>query len=203
MNPYEELGVAPDATPEQINAAYRRKARAAHPDAGGNRDAFARLSRAVAILRDPQRRETYDRTGNAEDQPQGPMAAHVLAEAFSVAMQQHDPRHVDLIATVDTMLAGRLNEIKAERSKTLGKQRRNADAMTRLIRKADQPGSNILGNILAQAADDLGRELSRMDEIEALITEARELAKGWTWKVEPRPMQTTWFTTTPAGSTIA
>lgn len=43
---HEILGVAPDASREQIDAAYRAKAPAAHPDRGGSADAMSALNRA-------------------------------------------------------------------------------------------------------------------------------------------------------------
>ena len=49
-NPYDMLGVKPDATPEQIKEAYRRLAPMHHPDAGGSDEAMARLSCAYAVL---------------------------------------------------------------------------------------------------------------------------------------------------------
>lgn len=62
-NPYDVLGVTRDATDSDIKQAYRDKAKSAHPDAGGSADAFATLSRAYALLSNPERREYYDRTG--------------------------------------------------------------------------------------------------------------------------------------------
>lgn len=43
---WEILGVAPDATADQVNAAYRAKARTAHPDSGGSQSAMAELNAA-------------------------------------------------------------------------------------------------------------------------------------------------------------
>lgn len=40
------LQVTPDANSEAVDAAYRRLARAAHPDAGGSHDAMARINAA-------------------------------------------------------------------------------------------------------------------------------------------------------------
>jgi hypothetical protein len=43
---WQILGVAPDAGPAEIEAAYRAKAKAAHPDAGGSEAAMAELNAA-------------------------------------------------------------------------------------------------------------------------------------------------------------
>ncbi|MEX0693603.1 MAG: DnaJ C-terminal domain-containing protein [Rhodospirillales bacterium] len=62
---YRVLGIAPDASPEEIKKSYRRKAREMHPDLDpGNpwaEDAFKELSAAYQILSDPVRRSQYDR----------------------------------------------------------------------------------------------------------------------------------------------
>jgi hypothetical protein len=57
---YAILGVAPHATLEEIKTAYRLRARAAHPDAGGSHDAFLRVNQAYEFLRDKRVRAAYD-----------------------------------------------------------------------------------------------------------------------------------------------
>lgn len=42
----EVLGIAPNASKDAIEAAYRERAKKAHPDAGGSTDAMAELNRA-------------------------------------------------------------------------------------------------------------------------------------------------------------
>jgi hypothetical protein len=63
MDLYEVLGVARDATPDQIKRAYRRKSKAAHPDTGGNTEEFRALVLARDVLTDEEKRRTYDETG--------------------------------------------------------------------------------------------------------------------------------------------
>jgi DnaJ-class molecular chaperone len=62
---YRVLGVATDASAEEIKKSYRRKAREMHPDLDpGNpwaEDEFKELSAAYQILSDPVRRAQYDR----------------------------------------------------------------------------------------------------------------------------------------------
>lgn len=43
---YEVLEVSPDATPDEIKAAYRQLLHTAHPDKGGSQEAFAELQKA-------------------------------------------------------------------------------------------------------------------------------------------------------------
>ena len=61
---YARLGVGPDASSSQINTAYRRLARALHPDSakspGGSPTQLRRVIEAHRILSDAQQRERYD-----------------------------------------------------------------------------------------------------------------------------------------------
>lgn len=50
-SPYDVLGVKPTASQEEIEAAYRQKARFAHPDAGGSTEAMQRLNDARQRLK--------------------------------------------------------------------------------------------------------------------------------------------------------
>ena len=47
---YEVLGLSPDASQEQIQAAYRRLMQRLHPDHGGSAYLAARLNQARTIL---------------------------------------------------------------------------------------------------------------------------------------------------------
>jgi molecular chaperone DnaJ len=63
---YEILGVARDASQEDIKRAYRRLAREYHPDVSQSHDAeerFKEIAAAYEILSDPDKRAQYDRFG--------------------------------------------------------------------------------------------------------------------------------------------
>ena len=51
MDPYAELGLPPGAPPEDIAAAYRRLAKAYHPDRGGAEGRMAQINAAYDLLR--------------------------------------------------------------------------------------------------------------------------------------------------------
>ncbi|CBZ23325.1 uncharacterized protein [Leishmania mexicana MHOM/GT/2001/U1103] len=65
---YSVLGVARNAAPEQIKSAYKKRAKALHPDVNPSPTAaedFAEAKQAYETLSDPQKRSMYDMTGNA------------------------------------------------------------------------------------------------------------------------------------------
>ena len=78
-DPYEILGVSPEATEAEIKKAYRKKALKYHPDRQPTQEAnaiFARISNAYEILSDPEQRQNYDLQqkygGNRGFDPNGP-----------------------------------------------------------------------------------------------------------------------------------
>ena len=66
-DPYDVLGIARNATEDEIKKAYRKLARKNHPDANhGDKNAetrFKEVSEAYSILSDADTRAAYDRLG--------------------------------------------------------------------------------------------------------------------------------------------
>jgi len=64
---YDVLGVARDASQDDIKRAYRRLARKYHPDVSkeaGAEEKFKEVAEAYEVLKDPEKREAYDRLGS-------------------------------------------------------------------------------------------------------------------------------------------
>ena len=70
---YARLGVQPSASAEEIRAAYREKAHETHPDHNPDdpraAERFQAVKNAYQVLRDPDRREAYDRARSAPPVP--------------------------------------------------------------------------------------------------------------------------------------
>lgn len=68
MNLYELLGVAPDATKDDIKLAYQRLAQTNHPDKGGDAERFQEIRRAFDVLYNDAKRAEYDETGEVSEE---------------------------------------------------------------------------------------------------------------------------------------
>ncbi|KAB2967946.1 MAG: DnaJ domain-containing protein [Thermoanaerobaculia bacterium] len=65
---YQVLGVARDASPEEVQKAYRKLARKFHPDVSKEAHAetrFKEIAEAYEVLKDPEKRARYDQFGQA------------------------------------------------------------------------------------------------------------------------------------------
>lgn len=103
LNPYEALGLDIDATPEEIRAARRKRAKETHPDKGGDREAFEQVQTAYLILSDPLRRSKYDRDGTIDDDPSADnkhaAAVGICIAAFFAAANDVENQHGNIEQT--------------------------------------------------------------------------------------------------------
>ena len=60
MDHYNTLGVAKNATPDEIKKAYRKLASQHHPDKGGDKAKFQDIQAAYDTLSSPEKRQQYD-----------------------------------------------------------------------------------------------------------------------------------------------
>ncbi len=63
-NLYDTLGVAKNASADEIKKAYRKLAREHHPDSGGDESKFKEIQGAYDVLSDPEKRTQYDQFGS-------------------------------------------------------------------------------------------------------------------------------------------
>lgn len=62
---YETLGIAKDASADEIKKAFRKAAIEHHPDRGGDEAKFKEVNEAYEVLKDTGKRQRYDQFGHA------------------------------------------------------------------------------------------------------------------------------------------
>ena len=164
INFYEELGVAHDASPEEIRDAFRALARLLHPDQQTDpqlkeiaEEQMRKLNPIYAVLSDPERRRRYD-----EDLQDGYPPAIILSNA-----PPRDPRRIfgriAWIAAI-TVSAGILIWLASDTAASSGFNPQNRNRVDSLIDPS--PGAKDLNNP-ANASAEIRRLRSDLDSVSA------------------------------------
>jgi curved DNA-binding protein CbpA len=166
MDPYEELGVARDATPEQIQAAHRKAAKRHHPDQGGDAEKFDRIQQAFAILRDPDKRRIFDETGSYDQQAQisFEQRSHVAARLalMSVVMGAQDLAKIDVVAGALAYLKAQIDGLEIQRQQFERNLGRLGLARARIRNVSDE--DDVVARLFDFQESDLGGALPKVEE---------------------------------------
>jgi curved DNA-binding protein CbpA len=119
-DPYDVLGVARSAASTEIKLAYRRKVQVAHPDRGGDPEAFMLVVRAFGLLSDPDSRRLFDETGIIDEEAVKGYrrdVAAILADMFDAAVEtaiatRLKLESVDFIAQMSAAVTAGLREAR-------------------------------------------------------------------------------------------
>jgi hypothetical protein len=147
-DPYDILGVARDAGEEQIKVAYRKRAKAAHPDSGGDTETFSQLQKAYELLLDPVRRKVFDDTGyDVELTDAVDLQALVAIEKLitDMVLDEREPGTFDPVAK---MRAALLEEIRKAHFSKSELERHSNRINLHLDRLGKRPGKDVVGHML-------------------------------------------------------
>lgn len=179
---YETLGVDRAASPAEIKRAYRRKAKAAHPDAGGSPEAFNELSMAHRVLTDDRRRQRYDATGNADDGPDlsDQRAMSIVDAILSQVMDMDTALQRDLADIVRREIQRNLDQQASEESKAKRQRAKLESIKARMKTSAE---NDPVGRLLAQKIAQVDAAMAAMAEQRRLFARAFEIMQ--TYRFEP------------------
>lgn len=135
---YETLGVKENATPDEIKRAYRAKAKATHPDAGGAQADFEPVVKAYETLSDPERRMLYDTTGQDKRPPIEIEVQNILMEGFGRALAAEED--VEIIAFVRNGITTMLDALPVEQKNLEARKKK----LTAKRKKIKSKGVNLV-----------------------------------------------------------
>lgn len=183
---YEELGVAPDAPGEAVKKAFRRKAKALHPDKGGDPAQFRQALVAYEVLSDPGKRKRYDETGTYKTGPDNSasQAMNKLCQLIVQAVERNPyPERFDVVKHVRVQIKaniGRMEEHLAELKASAAKLR---GAAKRFEAKGGKP--NFAAAALEAKASETEALAETQVEQKAEAEEALKILEDLTYRSDP------------------
>jgi curved DNA-binding protein CbpA len=187
IDPYETLGLARDADEQAIKAAWRKAAKTAHPDQGGDVEGFGRLQACYDLLKDPVRRKVYDNTGY---DPQladprdlkGILMLETLVNEF--ILDEREPGSFDPLAAMRRKLS---DDIVKSRFQNLELERHRARVRQHIDRLGRRPAADVLGSMLRTRSQSIADAIRSAEaQIEA-IEQAYTMLEGYSYELELLP----------------
>lgn len=165
MNPYDALGVQPDADAQEIKRAYREKAGKTHPDKeGGDTEAFQQVQKAYALLSNPEKRARYDETGSTDDAPDLETRAHqTLAKMFAAIVDRIDsPERVDIVAQLEQAVHNSIKKVQADIDDAKDERKKWEQVKKRLRKKSAK--SPVLLNVATQRLASIDQAMAAFED---------------------------------------
>lgn len=190
---YATLGVPKDADHATIRAAYRKRAKAAHPDGGGSPSRFALVKLAHDTLTDDARRARYDETGEVEDKPVDNRRAQLLemlAAGLDVAMTKlyeraKPPIHADMVKLTKEALREMRQKWTGERREFQKNVDRSRELLGRWTTKAQT--ENLMETIVAHRVKVCDGQIAMLTQRIEVVDRALEALDGVSFRFDHVP----------------
>lgn len=195
---YETLGVARSASEDEIRQAFRRRAKAAHPDReGGDTDKMADLNRAYATLTDQSARTRYDETGL--DPNLATLEQRAIAELRNIVSQiSEQVEDGDFCAIIVQNLFNAQNTIANGRNLATARLRKYAKQRRRIVRKGGS--ESLFDCVFADKIANAEAALSQATEALEVVDHCIKLMGDYESLAEVPQWGPVVFMPTPAGS---
>lgn len=185
---YEILDISEDATPEQIEKAYKRAASKHHPDKNpGNEEAAAKLFQGVKeayeCLIDPERKIVYDETGDSSIETGNP-AEDLLVHILNEILDEYETMN-ELLAKCRSVIGEMIDE--CSRLSVEGSSRvLLLGAMQRSL-KFKGKGANFLEGVISDKIKQTNGELKNLGDAKAAAQGVKEILADYEATDRPRP----------------
>ena len=183
-DPYDILGVDRDADEAAIRTAFRRLAKGAHPDSGGDTEAFVLVRKAQDLLLDPLRRKVFDATGYDPELAdsldiQGLMLIEKLVN--DIVLDEREPGTFDPLAKMRATLNNDIRKARFHIREMEGHGARIGRHMSRLGRG---PGTDVLGYMLRARIDAIGKAIQESSKQIEASERALEMLDAYSYEMD-------------------
>lgn len=194
---YDVLGVAKNATQNEIKDAFRRRARSLHPDAGGGTEAFQALNHAYQILSDEKMRRRYDATGdddaatiNSANRHAMELAFFVINEILNTATKQgRDVEQFDLLLTVADSMRQKVDRELTPNMQTMERTLAKFERVLKRV-KAKNKKKNVLLPMFEHRRAEMRKQIDEVKDAIETHQRAIKLVEEHQYEFDDVQMQT-------------
>ena len=184
IDPYVMLGIYREAGDQAIRSAWRKAAKTAHPDAGGDAEHFGKLQAAYDLLKDPVRRRVYDDTGYDPQlaDPKDIEGVLMLEKLVNdIILDEREPGSFDPVAAIRRKLS---DDIVKNRFHILELERHRNRVRQHIDRLGRRPETDVLGSMLRARSQSITDAIKKAQgQIEA-IEHAYQMLEGYSYELE-------------------
>ncbi|MBP1851183.1 curved DNA-binding protein CbpA [Rhizobium halophytocola] len=188
IDPYMMLDIERDADDQEIKSAYRKAAKNAHPDSGGDSEQFARLQSAFDLLKDPVRRRVYDDTGydpQMADQKDLKVLMMIETLVNDFILDEREPGSFDPVAAMRRKLS---DDILKNRFHILELERHRARVRKHMDRLGKRPDTDVLGSMLRARSQSISEAIKQSEiQIDA-IEQAYTMLESYSYEIDRTDM---------------
>lgn len=189
---YGVLDLDKSASQDAIKKAYRKKAKSAHPDAGGSQSAFEKISRAYMVLSAPDKRAKYDQTGEIEDgaDNSGQVPLMMLSELMKQVIAQADiDVTVDVVAKMRECLDSRLRDVEQK----LTHLRKDVKRLSKLASRFHSKGQrNFLRDVVTKKVAQINLAIAEGEGVARHMKAAKELLQDYSFETDAAAPSQQW-----------
>jgi curved DNA-binding protein CbpA len=183
MSLYQTLGVEPDATQEEIRAAYRNRAKQAHPDAGGSDVEFRAIESAHRVLSDPEKRKIYDETGYSDLMSQEDLAVYRAAADLVLRAIEDCGPEADVIKVATQQIQGAITAVKRAAAELEARKARVVSALARLSAKGTS--KNGIAPLLKEQIGQIDGQIMRTAQDQVLAARVLDFLGQHEYRADP------------------
>ncbi len=185
---YAILGVAKEATLEEIKAAYRVLVRRFHPDVNPDNphaaEVTASINEAFDVLSDPEKRAMYDNGADTSGVGLAEEAKAVFLRLFKdiIDNMASAPMGYDPVKTMHSTLAANLDKFKAQQARAEKAIKQLSKTRARV--KTPEGKANLAHEVIDNLLDGLNKTIEDAKHAQLVHAELVKLAEGYTFEPE-------------------
>jgi DnaJ-class molecular chaperone len=183
--PYDILGIAIDASVNEIKKAFRNKSKSAHPDKGGSEEAQSEINGAYMILSDPKAKEHFDRTGAEKEASD--ISKDLMSLVGSVINQVVNSREGHKFMDIPEICRGVCQKAIETGYREIEASEKNIQKYKDMHSRFEENGNNPFRLVLEDMMRSEEQSIARNDEMNKTNESVLELLDDYTYRQDDKP----------------